>query len=99
MRLMVFLVAFFIVWLSLNALMIALNRKQPLNIVNILNRQWFAILSVSLALMSLYFLHQYLPILQSIFTWLGMMSLCGIGTVVTNPNSRRNSGKNVHRLN
>lgn len=88
MTLVIFLLASLALWLSVCSLKIALRREQPPASLKCLSPQFFGVMCVTLASISLWALCLSLPVLQGVFTWLGAISLCGISAVVANPSLR-----------
>jgi len=51
----------------------------------LMSRRIYTAISVLFCAFSLYLIALFLPLLQTIFTWLGLISICGLIAVVTSP--------------
>lgn len=90
MILVIFSVATLALWLSVRSLKIALGREQPPASLERLSPRVFGVACMTMAAISLWGVCLHLPILQGVFAWLGIISFCGIGAVVANPDLRSN---------
>lgn len=90
MNVIIFSLVLSVTWLSLISLKITLGRESMPKFLISLNRRLYAIASFALAIISLFGLCQVFPTLQSVFAWLGLISLCGIAVATKTSNEPNN---------